>query len=326
MEARAPHIALTGFKPTGTLHLGNYLGALAPAAQLAKDADLYCFVADLHALNMPTERRQLRERSLDVARHLIAFLPDETKIYCQSAVPQISELAMLLAQVCPTGLLRRSHAYKVAREANVAQGHPPEANINMGLALYPLLMAADMLAVGAQLVPIGPDQLSHHELARDLRGSFHARFGSVFPDPAAKLMIPTALPGLDGRKMSKSYDNVIPIFGPGRSKAVKRIVTDSRPQGEPKTDMSTSTVHALCAAFDAEAASRIESHYRSGGSDGEAKAMLCEALDAHFAQAEARYSALDEAAILERLEAGGELARERAGRFLAKAKSKVGLL
>src|SRR3954454_25077442 len=247
---------LTGIKPTGRLHLGNYAGAVRPLARLAAagDRDGLVFVADLHALNAAPEPAELADRTRRLAAALLACGLDgpSVRVYRQSRVPAIARLATLLGNVTSKGLLNRAHAYKAAVAANAEAGRDPDHGVNAGLYGYPVLMAADILAFDADEVPVGADQAQHVEIAIDLAQQFARTYGpGVLREPRALVGEDAPmLPGLDGRKMSKSYDNTIPLMaGPAvTAKRIRRIVTDSTPPEQPK-DPETCTLVTLLRAF-----------------------------------------------------------------------------
>jgi tryptophanyl-tRNA synthetase len=327
---------LTGVQPTGDLHLGNYVGAIRPLAELAGDPDrqVYVFVADLHALNSRPEPAVLRERSRRLVAAMLACGLDRPNVhvYRQSRVPAVAGLTALLNNIVAKGLLNRAHAYKAAVAANVAAGRDPDHGVNAGLYGYPVLMAADILALDADEVPVGPDQAQHLEIAVDLAQQFARSYRpGVLREPRALIpeQSPT-LPGLDGRKMSKSYGNAISLMAdPDEMRSqVRRIVTDSTPPEQPK-DPETCTLVALLRAF-AEPATvaAVEERYRSGGIGyGEVKAQLGDAIDAHVAPLRDRYERLlaDAAELDARLEAGEQDAGARADRTLARTMAAVGL-
>ena len=258
---------LTGFKPTGELHLGNYAGAIRPLARLAADEhrDVYVFVADLHALNGRPDPAALADRTQRLAAALLACGLDRPNVhvYRQSRVPAIARLAALLGNVTAKGLLNRAHAYKAAVAANADAGRDPDHGINMGLYGYPILMAADILGLDADEVPVGADQAQHLEIAVDLAQQFARTYrGHTLREPRALITESVAtLPGLDGRKMSKSYGNTIALIAdPDVIKdAIRRIVTDSTPPDQPK-DPDACTVVALLRAFG-------DRRHRPGGRD-----------------------------------------------------------
>src|SRR5215211_8094806 len=294
-------VTLTGIQPTGDLHLGNYVGAIRPLADVAADParEVYVFVADLHALNSRPEPAVLRERSRRLVAALLACGLDRPNVhvYRQSRVPAVARMAALLSNVAAKGLLNRAHAYKALIAANVAAGRDLDHGVNMGLYSYPLLMAADILALDADEVPVGADQAQHLEIAVDLAQQFSRTYRpDVLREPRALIAEPIAtLPGLDGRKMSKSYGNAIPLMAePDRMrKQVRRIVTDSTPPEQPK-DPDTCTLVALLRAFaDPGTVAAVEERYRTGGIGyGEVKARLADAIDAHLAPIRDRYRRL----------------------------------
>jgi tryptophanyl-tRNA synthetase len=329
-------VTLTGVQPTGELHLGNYIGAIRPLVELAADParDVYVFVADLHALNGRPEPAALRERSRRLVAALLACGLDrpDVHVYRQSRVPAVAGLAAALNSVVAKGLLNRAHAYKAAVAANVAAGRDPDQGVNMGLYSYPVLMAADILALDAHEVPVGLDQAQHLEIAVDVAQQFARRYGpGVLREPRAVIgrASPT-LPGLDGRKMSKSYGNVIALMAEpdGLRKQIRRIVTDSTPPAQPK-DPDTCTLVALLRAFaDAGTVAAVEERYRGGGIGyGEVKALLADVIDAHVAPLRERYRQLlgDPDEIDGRLAVGERHARPRADRILARTMDAMGL-
>ena len=327
---------LTGFKPTGELHLGNYVGAIRPLARLAADAhrDVYLFVADLHALNGHPDPAALAERTQRLAAALLACGLDRPNVhlYRQSRVPAVARMAALLSNLAAKGLLNRAHAYKAAVAANVAAGRDPEHSVNMGLYGYPVLMAADILALDADEVPVGADQAQHLEIAVDLAQQFSRSYRpGVLREPRALIAQTTAtLPGLDGRKMSKSYGNAISLMAEpdDMRKQIRRIVTDSTPPEQPK-DPDTCTLVALLRAFaDPGTVAAVEERYRTGGIGyGEVKARLADAIDAQVAPMRNRYQRLltDPAELDVRLAEGERHACQRADRTLARTMVAMGL-
>ena len=224
-------IILTGIQPSGALHLGNYFGAIQPAVELAQQGQAVYFIADYHALTSVTDAAALRQYTFDAAAAFLAcgLDPARSILFRQSDVPQVQELTWLLSVVTPMGLLERATSYK----DKVAQG----AETNHGLFAYPVLMAADILLYGSDLVPVGKDQKQHLEIARDIAQKFNDRYGSVLKLPEPVIREATAIvPGIDGRKMSKSYGNIIPLFGEEKliKKPVMSIKTDSTPIDQPK--------------------------------------------------------------------------------------------
>jgi tryptophanyl-tRNA synthetase len=327
---------LTGIQPTGELHLGNYAGAIRPLARLAADErrDVYVFVADLHALNGHPDPAVLADRTRRLAAALLACGLDRPNVhvYRQSRVPAIARLTALLSPVTSKGLLNRAHAYKSAVAANGEAGRDPDHGINMGLYSYPVLMAADILGLDADEVPVGADQAQHLEIAVDLAQQFARTYGGeVLREPRALITEEVAtLPGLDGRKMSKSYGNTIPLMAEAdvTKATIRRIVTDSTPPEQPK-DPDTCTVVALLRAFADDAAiHEVEARYRAGGIGyGETKALLADVIEQHVSPLRHRYQQLrdEPAALDERLAAGERQAGRRADQVLARAMTAMGL-
>lgn len=310
--------ALTGIKPTGTPHLGNYLGMIRPALALVDRYEAYYFIADLHALTAIKSGEEMRRLSYEVAATWLALGldPERTVMYRQSDVPEVCEVTWLLDCVTPKGLMNRAHAYKAAVDENRRHDRDSDAGVNMGLYNYPVLMTADILYPGAHVVPVGADQQQHLEIAADIAETFNGIYGDVFVVPEGVIDDEVrTIPGLDGRKMSKSYDNVIPILAPSKQmrKAVMRIVTDSRPPEEPK-EPETDTIYQLFKLVAPE--SGVESmaaRYRAGGLGyGQAKQDLYEALEATFAEPRRRYDEIvNDRGLLDRILADGA-ARVRA--------------
>ena len=329
---------LTGITTTGTLHLGNYVGAIRPAILASQEAGVesFFFMADYHALIKCDEPARIARSRLEIAATWLAAGLDTSRVtfYRQSDIPEIPELTWLLTCVTSKGQMNRAHAYKAATDANAAAGEDLDAGISMGLYSYPILMAADILMFNAHRVPVGRDQVQHIEMARDVAQRFNHQFGAgtdLFVLPEANVEEDMALlPGLDGRKMSKSYDNSIPLFE-GGAKALKdaiaRIVTDSKLPGEPKDPEG----QALVTIYDAFAtpAQRAEfrAALRAGLAWGEAKQQLFERIEAQIGPMRARYAEL--MAHPDRLEAilqeGALKARKLAAPLLARAREAVGL-
>jgi tryptophanyl-tRNA synthetase len=325
---------LTGITTTGTPHLGNYVGAIRPAIEASKDpaADSYLFMADYHALIKCQDPERVRQSSFEVAATWLAMGLDTQNVvfYRQSDVPEIAELNWLLSCVASKGLLNRSHAYKAAVDANIEEGNDPDKAVTMGLFNYPILMAADMLMFNASKVPVGKDQIQHIEMARDMAQRFNHLYGEHFVLPEAVVGDDAAvLEGLDGRKMSKSYNNTIPLFLPEKKfrKLIMKIVTNSLEPGEPK-DPDTSTVFAIYKAFATQeetAAMRIR--YEEGVSWGEAKQELFEYLNAILAEPRERYNELlaNPAEVEQALQEGAVKARTYAQPFIARLRQAVGI-
>lgn len=234
-------VVLTGVKPTGTPHLGNYLGAIKPVIKLGNESPShYMFIADYHAINAEKDPIVLNQKLKEVACVYLAFgmNPEHTVFYRQSDIPEIPEITTILYAYTPKGLMNKSHAYKACVDKNREAGKPDDDGINMGLYTYPTLMAADILTFNSDIVPVGKDQIQHVEIARDIAGAFNAHYGKeLLKMPKFHIEEKVAVvPGIDGRKMSKSYGNVIPLFEDDKTikKAVFAVQTDSRPIEEPK--------------------------------------------------------------------------------------------
>ncbi|MCL7714597.1 tryptophan--tRNA ligase [Stenotrophomonas mori] len=291
---------LTGIKPSGTPHIGNYLGAIRPAiaASRAADTESFFFLADLHSLINTQDPQRVQRSTLEIAASWLAagLDPEKVWLYRQSDIPEITELTWYLTVVAGKGLLNRAHAYKAAVDRNREERQDDDAGITAGLFMYPVLMAADILVFGADKVPVGRDQIQHIEMARDFAQRFNHLYGKdyfVLPEATIDDAVAT-LPGLDGRKMSKSYDNVIPLFAPREElkKLVFSIVTDSRAPGEPK-DTAGSALFQLYQAFaSAEQSAAFAQAFADGIGWGEAKQQLFERIDSELAPLRARYEAL----------------------------------
>jgi tryptophanyl-tRNA synthetase len=294
---------LTGITTTGTPHLGNYVGAIRPAirASQAPGVESFFFLADYHALIKCDDPARIERSRLEIAATWLAAGLDTKRVtfYRQSDIPETPELTWLLTCVTSKGQMNRAHAYKAALDANVAAGEEPDANITMGLYSYPILMAADILLFNAHRVPVGRDQVQHIEMARDVAQRFNHLFGNgreLFVLPRAEVEEEVAtLPGLDGRKMSKSYDNTVPLFegGPrGLKEAVARIVTDSRLPGEPKDPDSSSLVTIFDAFADTTQRTALRADLRAGLAWGEAKQRTVDLIESHIGPMRARYEEL----------------------------------
>lgn len=271
---------LSGIQPSGRLHLGNYFGMMKPAIALQEQGEAFYFIANYHALTTVTDPDALRRSTLDVALDFLAcgLDPSRTVFYRQSDVPEVTELTWLLSVVTPMGLLERSHSFKDKTSRGIAASH--------GLFSYPVLMAADILIVQSDIVPVGRDQKQHLEITRDIAIKFNNQYGEVFRIPKEQILEEVAVvPGLDGQKMSKSYNNAIEIFGdPKETKArIMRIVTDSKGVADSK-DPEKCNVFALYKLFATpEERDAMAARYREGGMGyGEAKKALHEKFEAHF--------------------------------------------
>ncbi|MCK1791782.1 tryptophan--tRNA ligase [Pseudomonas violetae] len=328
---------LTGITTTGTPHLGNYAGAIRPAILASRDsnADSFYFLADYHALIKCDDPLRIQRSRLEIAATWLAGGLDVERVtfYRQSDIPEIPELTWLLTCVAAKGLLNRAHAYKASVDKNVETGEDPDAGITMGLYSYPVLMAADILMFNAHKVPVGRDQIQHVEMARDIGQRFNHLFGQgkeFFTMPEALIEESVAtLPGLDGRKMSKSYDNTIPLFNSAKEMkdAISRIVTDSRAPGEAK-DPDNSHLFTLFQAFATPAQSdEFRSELLQGLGWGEAKNRLFQLLDGELGESRERYHQLIErpADLEDILQIGAKKARAVATPFLNELREAVGL-
>lgn len=288
-------IVLTGIKPTGMPHFGNYVGALKPLIEMAREHKTFMFIADLHALNTVHDAKLIRENTRAIAAIMMALGLDlqNTVLFRQSDVPQVYQLATLLMNVTPKGLMNRAHSYKAAVDKNATAGLDTDAGVNMGLYTYPILMAADILLYGADIVPVGADQKQHVEFARDIAGYFNNTYGNVFKMPDPVIGRDTGIiPGLDGRKMSKSYDNTIPMFATDAEwkKKIMRIITDSKLPDQPK-DPDTSTIFQLYKNFAPAAdVDALRQKFISGGMGyGDAKKVLLDAVIESMGAARDKY-------------------------------------
>jgi len=316
---------LSGIQPSGTLHLGNYFGMMKPAIELQEENECFYFIADYHALTQMPDPALLRERSLNVAIDLLAcgLDPGKTTLFRQSDIPQVPALMWVLGCLTPVGLLERCHSYK----DKIARGIAP----NHGLFSYPVLMAADILIYGSHLVPVGKDQKQHLEVTRDLAIRFNNNYGETLVVPDAMIRDEVAVvPGIDGQKMSKSYDNTVEIFGPEKQirKKIMKIVTDSTPMEDPK-DPDNCNVFAIykLMASEEEIAAMRERYAAGGMGYGHAKQALFEKYLETFAEFRTKRDELvqnlDEVeAVLAR---GAERAREVAAGVLTAVKKATGL-
>ncbi|HWU77269.1 MAG TPA: tryptophan--tRNA ligase [Rhodanobacter sp.] len=327
---------LTGITTTGTPHLGNYVGAIRPAIEASRrgDVDAFFFMADYHALIKSDDAARIERSRLEIAASWLAAGLDPARVtfYRQSDIQEIPELTWFLTCVASKGMLNRAHAYKAAVDRNTDAGEDPDAGVTAGLYMYPVLMAADILAFDANQVPVGRDQIQHIEMARDLGQRFnhiHGREFFVLPEALIEEQVAT-LPGLDGRKMSKSYDNTIPLFaGNGKSlrEAIMRIVTDSRLPGEPK-EPDDCALFTIFRAFASEAeTAAFRQALIDGIGWGEAKQVLYERIEADLAPMRERYEAFmaDPVAIEEILQQGARKARAIATPKLAALREVLGL-
>ncbi len=333
MSPEKPRV-LTGITTTGTPHLGNYVGAIRPAIAASKSAELdsYFFLADYHALIKCHDPAQVQQSAREIAATWLALGLDteNTTFYRQSDVPEIPELTWVITCVTAKGLMNRAHAYKAAVQANEDEQQDPDYGITMGLFSYPILMAADILAFNAHKVPVGRDQIQHIEMARDIGQRFNHLYGETFTLPEAQIDDDVAvLNGLDGRKMSKSYGNTIPLFLPEKKlqKAINKIKTNLLEPGEPK-DPDTSTVFQIWQAFASkEQTAWMRKQFEEGIAWGQAKKELGALINSELSEAREEYEKLmaDPGFVDAELRKGAEKARERAGKLLAKVKAAVGI-
>ena len=294
----ADKIVLTGIKPTGTPHLGNYIGALKPLVEMSQKNRAFVFIADLHSLNTMHDAKVIKQHTYEIAAMLVALGLNlkNAILFRQSDVVQVYQLATLLSNVTPKGLMNRAHSYKAMMDKNIANGEDVDSGVNMGLYTYPILMAADILLYDTDIVPVGADQKQHVEFARDIAGYFNHIYGKTFklPEP---VISETAgiIPGLDGRKMSKSYDNTIPLFAPESElkKKIMCIITDSKTPEESK-DPDESTIFQLyCHFANASEIKALRKMFVDGGMGyGTAKTMLFEKINSVLSDARHEYERL----------------------------------
>ena len=323
-------VVVSGIQPSGRLHLGNYFGAIRQHIDLHREHDAYYFIVNYHAMTTVQDAETLREHTFDVALDYLAlgFDPDKAALFVQSDVPEVTELMWMFFNLIPTSHLEKGVAYKEKMEAGLSP--------NAGLFNYPVLQAADILAYGGSLVPVGADQKQNLEMARDLARRFNNRFcpedEPLFPIPEPYILDHVSvIPGTDGRKMSKSYDNTIGIFDEGDAleEKVMSIVTDSTPLDEPK-DPESCNVFALISLFaDEDTQQEIADQYRAGGYGyGHAKQALLGLIEDHFAEARARRKELAQRPdyVHDVLREGAQTARAKAEPILAQVRELTGLL
>ena len=317
--------SLSGIKPTGTPHLGNYLGMIKPAIQMQKTHETFYFIADYHALTSTHDPNQLRENAYDLTAIFSALGMDfeNHAFFRQSDIPEVTELTWILSCITPKGLMERAHAYKDAISK--------KQEINIGLFSYPVLMACDILIYDSNFVPVGQDQRQHLEITRDLAIRFNHLFGEAFVIPEAIIQKDVStIPGLDGRKMSKSYGNVVPLMAPEKQfrKAIMKITTDSKTVEEPKNP-DTCNVFSLYKCFSTEKDQKeLASLYRAGGMGyGEAKQLCFEALNAELKAPRENYQNIRKnlPQLDGILESGRDKARSIARQVTERVRSKVGL-
>ena len=325
---------LTGITTSGTPHLGNYVGSIRPSvrASLRTDVESFYFLADYHALIKVEDPARIQRSTLEIAASWLAagLDPERVVFYRQSDVPEIPELTWFLTCVTGKGVLNRAHAYKASVDKNLAADLDPDAEVTAGLFMYPVLMGADILMFNAHHVPVGRDQIQHIEMARDMAHSFNHRYGEHFVPPLAAIEESVAtLPGLDGRKMSKSYDNTIPLFAPRAElkKLIAGIKTDSRAPGEAKSTEGSALFQIYQAFASAEETAAFAQDFANGIAWGEAKDRLFERIDREIAPMRARYEHLmaHPQEVEAMLHAGAAKARAVATPFMARLRQAVGL-
>ncbi len=325
---------LTGITTSGTPHLGNYVGSIRPSVRASRrdDVESFYFLADYHALIKVEEPARIQRSTLEIAASWLAagLDPERVTFYRQSDIPEIPELTWFLTCVTGKGLLNRAHAYKAAVDKNTAAGADVDSDVTAGLFMYPILMGADILMFNAHKVPVGRDQVQHLEMARDMANSFNHRYGPhfVLPEVVIEESVAT-LPGVDGRKMSKSYDNHIPLFAPRAQlkKLIAAIVTDSRLPGEPKQVDGSALFQIFQAFATADETAALRKAYADGVAWGDAKTRVFERLDAEITPMRERYEALMREP--EKIEAilvrGATKARAISAPFMAGLRHAVGL-
>ena len=326
-------IVITGIKPTGILHIGNYFGVIKPTLEFAQNEnnETLIFIADYHALNYIKTKQELQEYTFELACGYLACGLDPSKIifFRQSDVPEIFELASILGNVTPKGLMNRAHAYKAITDENVANGKEKDFGVNMGLYTYPILMASDILLYGTKYVPVGLDQKQHCEIARDIAVSFNTRYGETFILPECKIEenVATVI-GLDGRKMSKSYNNTIQLFSEENTlrKTINKIVTDSKLPNEPKDlDSPLATIYKLFA--NEKQFEDFKQKLQNGIGYGDAKKELFELANSVLTPIREKYNYYKshKQEVQQILHDGAEIARAKAKITLAKVKENIGI-
>ena len=330
----SPQRFLTGITTTGTPHLGNFVGSIRPAVAASRlpGVQSFYFLADYHALIKCGDPQRIQRSTLEIAASWLAagLDPERAVFYRQSDIPEITELTWLLTCVTGKGVLNRAHAYKASVDKNAAAGNDPDTDVTAGLFMYPVLMGADILLFKSHKVPVGRDQIQHIEMARDMAQRFNHLYGEhlVLPEAVVEESV-ALLPGLDGRKMSKSYDNTIPLFTPREPlrKLIGGILTDSRAPGEAK-DTEGSALFQIYQAFASEdETAALRQAYADGIAWGDAKQTLFERIDREVAPMREQYEALmaNPARIEELLQAGAAKARQAATPFMAELRRAVGL-
>ncbi len=334
MTSAAPIRYLTGITTTGTPHLGNYVGAMKPAVQASHRAGIesFYFLADYHALIKCDDPARVQRSTLEIAATWLAIGldPQQVFFYRQSDIPEIPELTWLLTCATGKGLLNRAHAYKAAVDRNAAAGADADTDVTAGLFMYPVLMAADILMFKSHKIPVGRDQAQHIEMTRDMASSFNHLYGDHLVLPEAVIDDAVALlPGLDGRKMSKSYDNTIPLFAPRDQmrKLIMGILTDSRMPGEPKSTEGSAVFQLYQAFASAEETQSLARAFAEGIAWGDAKQTVFERIDREIAPLREHYNAMmaNPAQVESILLAGAEKARTISAPFMRELRHAVGL-
>lgn len=323
---------LTGIKPTGSPHIGNYFGAIKPAIDMISEGKYNCcyFIADYHALTTVSNAQEFKNYCYEIAATWLAagLDPGKALFYKQSDLPEVFELNWILCNVTPKGLMDRAHAYKAAADANIEKGNDPDLDVNMGLYNYPILMAADIVLLNSNYVPVGLDQKQHIEFARDIAGYFNKKYGKslVMPKELIDKEVCT-LVGLDGRKMSKSYNNTIPLFCTEAQlrKKVMSIITDSTLPSEPKsTDSTVFTLYKLFAGK--EEIEEMKQRFLSGISWAEAKGALFEKMNTYLSPMREKYNYyMENKDLVDKiLREGAESARKIAAETLTRVRKAIG--
>ena len=323
---------LTGITPSGYPHLGNYIGAIKPSLELLEEkSESFLFIADLHALIKVSDKETLKELTNGIAMAWLAsgLDPAKTHFYRQSDIPEIPEITWILSCITEKGLLNRAHAYKAAVDLNNEGKKETDEGISMGLYSYPLLMAADILTPNATHVPVGKDQQQHLEITRDIADKFNRKYGEVFNLPEAVIRDDKTVLGIDGRKMSKSYNNIIPLLSTEKElkKAVMKIVTNSQEPGEPK-DWKDNTLFSIYSSFAGDDQIQdLKSKYEDGIGWGDAKNILFNDLNKLLMPIRERYEDLktQEAHVEDILQENAKKVRETTKATLESVKSHVGL-
>ena len=316
---------LTGIQPSGTPHIGNYFGAMRQVCSIQDKGETFIFLADYHSLTTSPDPEQLRQNVLELALNYLScgVDPEKSILFRQSDVPEVCELTWILNNVTPVGLLERAHSYK----DKIAKGFSP----NNGLFSYPVLMASDILIYGSNLVPVGKDQKQHLEITRDIAIKFNNQYGEIFTIPEELIPEEVAIvPGIDGQKMSKSYNNTIPIFGKEKAirKTIMNIVTDCKQLEDPKDPDSCNVVALFKLFASGEELEEMKARYRAGGYGyGHAKQALFEKMWSYFEPMRQRRAELEANVdyVWEILRKGGDRAREEAQLTMDKVRKAVGL-